>query len=105
MSGAERAQWVARYRASGMGLKRFAAAHRLAPGQLHYWVYAPGPASAGEPGPPVFQEVRLSDIATRPKDWAAELLLPGGVSVRLREGTDARWTAALVQAMGGACSH
>ncbi|MCP5518017.1 MAG: hypothetical protein H7A45_12265 [Verrucomicrobiales bacterium] len=45
VSRVQRARWVARYRASGMGLKRFAAEHRLPPGQLHYWVYAPAPAA------------------------------------------------------------
>jgi hypothetical protein len=51
---------VARYRASGLGLKRFAAEHSLAPGQLHYWVYAPGAVSQGTAVAPVFQEVRPS---------------------------------------------
>jgi transposase-like protein len=33
-----RAEWVRRYRASGLGLKRFAAENGLEPLQLHYWV-------------------------------------------------------------------
>lgn len=101
----ERARWVARYRASGLGLKRFAAAHGLAPGQLHYWVYAAGAAAHGAAVAPVFQEVRLSGSVTSPSGWAAEVMLSSGATVRLREGTAPSWAGALIQALGGACSR
>jgi hypothetical protein len=85
-SRAERARWVERYRASGQGLKRFAREHGLRPGQLHYWVYAPGSASHGGTGAAVFQEVRLTGSVVRPGGWAAEIVLSSGATVRLREG-------------------
>ncbi len=94
-----------RYRASGLGLKRFAAEHGLQPGQLHYWVYTPGPASAAERGAPVFQELRLTGSVTSPGGWAAEIVLLSGVTVRLREGAAPEWAGALVQALGGPCSR
>ena len=105
VSRAQRARWVARYRASGMGLKRFAAEHRLPPGQLHYWVYAPPPAPVTGVDAPVFQEVRLRGGMFSPGNWAAEVLLASGASVRLREGTAPQWAVALVRALGGPCSH
>ena len=101
----ERARWVERYRASGLGLKRFAAEHGLKPGQLHYWVYTPGPASAAERGAPVFQELRLTGSVTSPGGWAAEVVLPNDFTVRLREGAAPEWAGALVQALGGSCSR
>lgn len=105
VSRSERARWVARYRASGLGLKRFAVEHGLSPGQLHYWVYAPGPVPTAEAGAPVFQEVRLSGSVTSPSGWAAEIVLSSGATVRLREGAAADWAGALIQALGGSCSR
>jgi hypothetical protein len=105
VSRAKRARWVARYRASGQGLKRFAAEHGLAAGQLHYWVYAPGTVSQRGAMAAVFQEVRLSGSLTSSSGWAAEVVVANGLSVRLREGTDAAWVGALVQAVGGPCSR
>jgi transposase-like protein len=105
VSRAERARWVARYRASGVGLKRFAAEHGLPPGQLHYWVYAPPPRPATEADAPVFQEVRLTGSMEPPSGWAAEIALANGATVRLREGAAADWAASLVQALGGPCSR
>lgn len=104
VSRSERARWVERYRASGLGLKRFAAEYGLPPGRLHYWVYAP-PASPSPAGvAPVFQEVRLTGSLERSVGWVAEVGWPGGLTMRLREGTDAAWVGALVQALGGTCS-
>jgi hypothetical protein len=105
VSRSERVRWVARYRASGLGLKRFAAEHGLPPGQLHYWVYAPGAVSHGAAVAPVFEEVRLTGSMTSPSGWAAEIVLSSGASVRLREGTAPEWAGALIQALGASCSH
>ena len=105
VSRVERARWVERYRASGLGLKRFAAEHGLPPGQLHYWVYTPGPVPAAEPGAAVFQEVRLTGGGASAGGWAAEVVLPSGFTVRLREGAAPGWAGALVAALGGPCSR
>ena len=105
VSRGERARWVERYRASGLGLKRFAAEHGLKPGQLHYWVYAPGPMPAAEGEAPVFQEVRWTGSLTHPSGWAAEIVLSSGATVRLREGVALEWAGALLQALGGSCSR
>ena len=86
--------------------QRFAAEHGLPPGQLHYWVYAPptaGPTIAADA--PVFQEVRLTANMPPRSGWAAEIALPGGTTVRLREGAAPEWAVALIQALGGPCSR
>lgn len=105
VSAGERARWVARYRASGLGLKRFASEHGLQSGQLHYWVYAHGSASGGATVAPVFQEVRLSGSVTSSDGWSAEVVMGRGVTVRLREGAAPAWAGALIQALSGPCSR
>jgi len=102
-----RGGWVAQYRASGLGLKRVAAGHGLLPGQLHYWVYAPGRTSAGERGTRAFEEVRWTGSLTPPSGWAAEIAVSSGATVRLREGAAPKWVRALIQALGvgGSCSR
>ena len=105
------AQVIARYRASGLGLKAFALEEGLPPGRLHYWIYQksaglkerrpspPTPAAAA----PVFQEVKL---AYRPEwggDWAAEVALAGGIAVRFSASASAEWMASVVQALQRPC--
>jgi len=89
--------WLSRYRASGLGLRAFAAQHGLAKTRLHYWVYdrrfsklAPAPLPA-----PRFQEVKLADGLAQ-SNWAAEVSLSSGVTLRFsaaasRTGS-ARWS-------------
>ena len=58
---------IARYRASGLGLKAFALEEGLPPGRLHYWIYQKSAGASGRrPAKPtqatvapVFQEVKL----------------------------------------------
>ena len=52
------------YRASGLGLKRFAAEHGLKVGQLHYWVYDGRKPRVAEAAAPLFREARES-VAVR----------------------------------------
>ena len=101
--GAERARWVGRYRASGLGLKRFAEQHGLSVGRLHYWVYGSSPGRAAKASAPVFQEVRLPGAAFTPAAWSAEVGLPDGTTVRLARGTDAGWMEALVECLRRPC--
>ena len=110
-SSNEIADIIARYRASGLGLKAFAREEGLPPGRLHYWVYqkAAGvtgrrpsrPTSAATA--PVFQEVKL---ASRPEwscGWAAEVGLPGGIAVRFSASASAQWIGSVVQALKRPC--
>ena len=68
-------------------------------------VHATGLASPTETVTPVFQELRLSGNMAGSSGRAAELLLPSGLTVRLRDGAASEWVGALVQALGGSCSR
>ncbi len=104
---AERARWIQRYRASGMGLKEFARRHGLKRGRLHYWVYQSSPPlEARQPEPvPTFQEVRLPIPALGGGSWCAEVGLANGTIVRLARGADVAWAKALIDTLGESCSH
>ena len=102
---------VARYRASGLGLKAFALKEGLASGRLHYWIYqkpvgvsAPGPAKPTRAGvAPVFQEVKLPARPERGCCWVAEVGLPGGMAVRFSASASAQWIGSVVQALQRPC--
>jgi hypothetical protein len=105
------AKIIARYRASGLGLKAFALEEGLPPGRLHYWIYQksaglterrpspPTPAAAA----PVFQEVKLPYRPECRGDWAAEVALVGGIAVRFSASASAEWMASVVQALQRPC--
>lgn len=109
-SSKEIANLIARYRASGLGLKAFALKEGLPPGRLHYWIYQKPAAVRGrrptQPtlvAAPVFQEVKL---ASRPEwgcGWAAEVGLPGGIAVRFSASASAEWIGSVVQALKQPC--
>jgi hypothetical protein len=101
---AERARWVAKYRASGLGLERFARRHGLRPGRLHYWVYQSSKGAESTVPLPTFQEVRLPAVVATPGSWTAEVGLPNGTTVRLGRQTDLGWTTALIDCLRGPCS-
>ena len=97
---AERSDWVARYRASGMALRRFAQEHGLRPAQLHYWVYHPRPVSTG--AAPRFQEVKLDELFAH-HPWTVELELPGGSTLRVKASVDPTWVAELIRSVRRVC--
>ncbi len=102
---------IARYRASGLGLKAFAREEGLPPGRLHYWIYQkpvgvtrrrltqPTPGAAA----PVFQEVKFPSRSEWGCGWAAEVGLPGGIAVRFSASASAEWIGAVVQALKRPC--
>jgi hypothetical protein len=102
---------IARYRASGLGLKAFALKEGLPPGRLHYWVYQ---KSAGVRGrrpaqpraaaaAPVFQEFKLPSRPEWGSGWAAEVGLSGGIAVRFSASASAEWVGSVVQALKRPC--
>ena len=105
-SATDRAGWVQRYRASGLGLKRFAAKHGLATSQLHYWTYRQSSSAASAtPAAPLFQELTVpTEWKSRPA-WIAEIGLPDGTSVRLDGRVDVAWAASLVESLRRPCSR
>jgi len=110
-SSNEIANIIARYRASGLGLKAFALEEGLPPGRLHYWVYQkparvtgrrltqPTPAAAT----PMFQEVKVPSRPEWGYGWAVEVGLPGGMAVRFSASASAEWIGSVVQALRRPC--
>ena len=110
-SANEIADILARYRASGLGLKAYALKAGLPPGRLHYWVYQK-PAgltnrrqtqSAPRVAAPGFQEVKLPSRSEWGCGWAAEVGLPGGMAVRFSASASAQWIGLVVQALQRPC--
>ena len=108
-SSNEVASIIARYRASGLGLKAFALKEGLPPGRLHYWIYQ---KPAGALGPraakltraaPGFQEFKLPSKPEWVCSWAAEVGLPGGMAVRFSASASAEWIGSVVQALQRPC--
>jgi len=110
-SSNEIAHIIARYRASGLGLKAFALEAGLPPGRLHYWIYQKPAGVTGrrptQPTPaavaPVFQEVQLPSRPEWGCGWAAEVGLPGGIAVRFSSSASAEWIGSVVQALQRPC--
>jgi hypothetical protein len=110
-SSNEIATILARYRASGLGLKTFALEAGLPPGRLHYWIYQKAAGAAGRrPAKPtaaavapVFQEVKLPSRPEWGCRWAAEIGLPGGLAVRFSASAPAEWIGSVVQALQRPC--
>lgn len=102
--GAERARWVAEYRASGLGLKQFARENGLKASQLHYWVYGAGRTRVAQAAKPIFREVEIPAALAMAPAWSAEIALPDGLRVRLGAGTDVAWVSTLVESLRRPCS-
>ena len=100
----ERARWVQRYRASGLGLKRFAAEHGLSAGKLHYWTYRPDVSTAARNGP-VFQEITALTPLKSECSWMAEIGFPDGTTVRLDGRAEVAWVKQLVESLRRSCSR
>jgi hypothetical protein len=100
----EIANWVRRYRASGIGLAAFAKAHGLSPNRLHYWIYqkAPAPHRRSNQRPPVFQELKLAPGLPL-SSWGAEISLPAGLVVRFSATATPAWMNAVIQALRPPC--
>ena len=102
---------LSRYRASGLGLERFAREQGIPPGRLHYWLYQkqrgrfsrrlakPAPLAAA----PVFQEIQLAGGTSLTERWAAEMNLPGGRVIRFSTAASAEWIGAVVQTLQRPC--
>ena len=107
-----RSTLIKAYRASGLGLARFARQQGISPGRLHYWVYNKGPTKppkanrASVPARatlPMFQEVRVGTILPGISPWAAEVSLARGLAVRFSAAAGADWIGSVVQALQRPC--
>src|SRR5438093_1017449 len=89
----EIAEWIRRYRASGLRLRAFGDRHGIPAGRLRYWVYQKVHSKPSKRLSPVsaFQEVRLPAGLSGPPNWAAEVSLSRGVAVRFSAGAAPAW--------------
>ena len=102
---------LSRYRASGLGLERFAREQGIPPGRLHYWLYQKQRDRSfrrlAQPAPkataPLFQEIKLTGRTSLAESWAAEVNLPGGMVIRFSSAASALWIGAVVQTLQRPC--
>lgn len=107
-SPAEISKVLARCRRSGLGVMQFAQQEGIPPGRLHYWIYQKGrnkprqpvPASAAKPR---FQELKVATMLPALDGWAAEVNLPGGLTVRFSQSAAAQWIGSVVQTLRRPC--
>src|SRR2546421_134787 len=76
----ERAEWIARYRSSGLRPPQFAEQHGLKLGTLRNWIQKEAHESSLGRETTGFQELLLPSVAAI-GPWAAEVQLPDGVGV------------------------
>ena len=94
----ERAEWVSRYRSSGLSQRRFAQEHNLALSTLRQWLYHNKRKRSPRFAPPTFHEISVAPLlAADSTAWAVELVSPKGVTLRLRERPSARDLARLLR--------
>ena len=101
----EISRWVSRYRASGLGLHRFAQEHRIPAGRLHYWLYQKHRSQSIKrlPQVPVFHELKLADCLPPTHTWAAEVSMPTGLAVRFAAAATPTWIGSVVEALRRPC--
>ena len=110
-SSQEVAAILSRYRASGLGLTRFAQEEGIPAGRLHYWLYQkhrPGGRRGSTNGvelvsAPMFQEVKLAACLPPSAGWAVEISLPNGVVSRFNPTTSPAWIGTVVRALQRPC--
>ena len=98
----ERAEWIARYRSSGLRAPQFAEQHGLKLGTLRNWIQKEAHESSLGRETTGFQELLLPSVAAI-GPWAAEVQLPDGVVVRLGVVATPSWIAALLKTVRPSC--
>lgn len=100
----ERAQWISRFRSSGLTQVEFAQRNGLKVKTLQRWLYRQGRSQAPERKhpPTTFREVTVSPLLTG-GGWAAEIRLPEGVVVRIAASAPPLWMTSLLKVVRQAC--
>ena len=83
---------------SGLSQREFAGRHHLGLSTLRKWIaQAAGPALSGRHGKPVWQELKREGLPGAPR-WAAEVVRPDGLVVRVAQDTPVAWLEELLRA-------
>jgi hypothetical protein len=94
----QRAKWVRRYERSGLSQREFAARHQLGLSTLRKWIAQNGvETSLAADAQPGWHELKLTALpgATR---WAAEVVRPDGLVVRVAHDTPVAMLEELLRA-------
>jgi hypothetical protein len=97
---------ISRYRASGLGLERFARQEKMPYGRLHYWIYQKSRAKSSKRSQtplPVFQELKLASCLPSMTGWVAEISLPKGLAIRFSAAANPNWIASVVATLQTPC--
>lgn len=89
---AERAAWAQRYQRSGLTVRAFAAQHRRGLSTLQRWLAQA--RSAPRATALQWQELKLPMVSGA-SGWAAELVRPDGLTLRLAHDAPPAWVVAL----------
>jgi hypothetical protein len=94
----QRANWVRRYERSGLSQREFAERHELGLFSLRKWIVQNGvEASSSAAARPEWQELKLAGLPGETR-WAAEVVRPDGLVVRVAQDTPAALLAELLRA-------
>jgi transposase-like protein len=102
VSAQERAQWVSQYGSSQLPASKFAEQHGLKVGTLQRWIREERQRGSSPSEAPGFAELRLPAWGTTGA-WAAEVLLPGGIVVRLGATAGPSWMQSLFASLRPVC--
>jgi hypothetical protein len=80
---------------SGLTITAFCQQQGIHPSVFHAWKRRRRP---GTFSPPAFREVAMAPLLST--SWAAEMLLPSGVLLRLSPQADLRWIGQLIDQVG-----
>jgi hypothetical protein len=102
-TGAQRAQLVARWRASQLSQAAFARRHQIHPRTFWDWVRQIPTAAAERPASG-FVPVQVLDAPREPAGVEGVVIaLPGGACIHVSAGTSPTWVAALVAGLRPRC--
>jgi transposase-like protein len=102
VSAEERAQWVSQYGTSRLPASKFAEQHGLKIGTLQRWIREERQRGGVPKEAPGFTELRLPVWGTTGA-WAAEVVLPGGIVVRLGTMAESSWMQSLFASLRPVC--
>jgi transposase-like protein len=97
-SAEERGQWLAQYHCSQLSAREFAKQHGLNDGTLQRWIREERQYAKSSSETPGFQQVHMTSWVTAGA-WVAEVVLPGGIAVRLAATASDRWMRSLWQSL------
>ena len=102
MNAEARAQWVSQYVSSQVPASKFAEQHGLKVGTLHRWIREARQLGGSPTAAPGFAELSLPALGTNAA-WAAEVVLPGGILVRLGATAGPSWMQSLLASLRPPC--